>query len=211
MKRFVIFLLLGTLIALGYVIYKNGFYTEPPSEKVTYESPLPVSATATQPELKEALDEFADMKAEEPIQGGEVTIPEEAGGETTVTATTGTTDTERIRSIENLGSADAKTSTEYDHAGGELILFAEMKTESIVLEWNRTQSDAFTLYAIVRSTADENPYYPKTNAIVTLDDRMASTYTDTSVRTGTDYFYRICYTRSNNERAACGNILKITY
>lgn len=120
-------------------------------------------------------------------------------------------DTERIRSIENLGSADAKTSMEYDHAGTELILYAELLTDGISLEWNGTQNNAFVSYVIVRSTLDENPYYPKTDAIATRNDRSMTTYADADAKAGTDYFYRICYMRSHTARAACGNILKITY
>lgn len=231
MKQFALLLVFGSLVAMGYALQRNGFFTASTEQfQRSVEAPTSISESTKdvgegRPAAEEeqsddqetaataiAASQYSQGDNEDAQDGIEQKkkpgTTETSPDETVVTLSP---DTERIRSIENLGSADAKTSMEYDHAGTELILYAELLTDGISLEWNGTQNNAFVSYVIVRSTLDENPYYPKTDAIATRNDRSMTTYADADAKAGTDYFYRICYMRSHTARATCGNILKITY
>jgi hypothetical protein len=218
-KRFVTLLIIGILIALGYIFYKNGFIPGSSDEGQTEEadghernldwlndirgySDEETSEEDTEEEM--ATSPESDLTTTSTEQGSDedgLTEDEISGGEG---------DEDRVRSVENLGKGDALESTVYDHAFDKLILFAELRKTGIALEWNPTESESFDEYKIVRSTSDENPYYPKTSTIKTLSNINSTTYFDSGVQSGMDYYYSICFTKVSG-RPVCGNILKVSY
>ena len=120
------------------------------------------------------------------------------------------TDEDRMRGVENIGRADALESDVYDHGFDKLVLYAEMRMSSIVLDWNATDSDSFSKYLILRSTTDANPYPGKTTPIATSSNINNVSFTDTNVEPGKDYYYRVCFEKTEG-KPACGNILLIRF
>jgi hypothetical protein len=221
-RNIVIFLILGSLLALGYVIYKNGLIVEIRGDAET--------ARERNLDWLENIRGYSDSDAPEEEEEETATSTEE-GTDESATSTDQGTDAEdetvdedaeidadaedadggdRERSVEDLGRSDALESMEYDHAFDKLILSAELRYGGVALEWNPTESERFEAYKVVRSTTDENPYSPKTSAIKTLSNIQSTTYFDSGVESGTDYYYRICYTKDQG-RPSCGNILKVRY
>jgi len=90
------------------------------------------------------------------------------------------------------------------------VLYAELRSNAVALGWSPSKSEEFTSYVVVRSTTDQNPYYPKTQAVATFSDKTDTSFTDRAVEKGKDYYYRICQTKTG-KRAACGNILHVTF
>lgn len=112
--------------------------------------------------------------------------------------------------ITDLGKSDALTSTVYDYAFKSLVLSAEMRHGTVFLTWTPATNESFTAYKVIRSTKDENPFYPKTGALKTIKDVAETAYTDSRVNQGETYYYRICMTKKDKP-SACGNILKIAF
>jgi hypothetical protein len=221
-KNVVIFFILGSLLALGYVIYKNGLITEISGDAETArernldwlkdirgysDSDAPEEETEAATSTEEGIDQSATSTEQGTDAEDEMNVED---ADMVTAAEKGEDEESRRRSVENLGSADALESTEYDHAFDKLILSAELRSGGVALEWNHTESERFEAYKVVRSTGDENPYSPKTPAIKTLSNIESTTYFDSGVEPGTDYYYRICYTKDRG-RPSCGNILKVRY
>lgn len=231
--KFVIILIIGSAAAMGYVLYKNGFinipsggdedqvamtdeereknlewlnsirgYDENADEEENGEDAEDEEATSTEDGLDDEMDTEDSDDAMTEDEAEEVDTEED-------TDAAGSDESLYERGIENLGKADALESTVYDHAFDKLVLFAELRTDSVALEWNATESEQFKAYKIVRSLTDENPYYPKTNAIKTISNRDSTSYTDTNLEPGTTYYYRVCFEKTDG-LPGCGNILRVT-
>lgn len=91
----------------------------------------------------------------------------------------------------------------------ELRLSAAIRASTVTLSWTKRGAYAFQNYKIIRSETDENPFYPKTAAIVTLADRLVTGFTDATSQQNKTYYYRVC-SADTNEAVTCGNVLKVT-
>jgi len=222
-KRFILLLIIGILVTLGYVLYKTGFIgnsadttsgngsAEQREKNLDWLNGIrgysdedeeeDASATSTDDDLDENATSTDDGMAE-------TETSTEEGMDENVFPDGG--DADRERSVENLGKADALESTVYDHAFDKLVLFAELRSTGVALEWNATESEQFDEYKVVRSTTDENPYYPKSPTIKSLSNIASTTFFDSGVQPGMDYYYRICFTKKSG-RPGCGNILKVSF
>lgn len=218
-KRLIILLIIGIIIAMGYVIYKNNLFglggssNGPNTAGDDRERNLDwLDDIRGYSDEDEAMEEEDTATSTEEIDEDSTTSTEDGDetGDGLTEDENGLIDEDRERGVENLGKADALESTVYDHAFDKLVLFAELRSSGVALEWEPTESASFDEYKIVRSTTDENPYYPKTSAIKTLTNIESTTYFDSGVEPGEDYYYRICFTKTSG-RPGCGNILKVSF
>ncbi|MBD3251707.1 hypothetical protein GF380_04625 [Candidatus Uhrbacteria bacterium] len=230
-----IILFLGGIGALGYVLYQNGLISVSPSNETDQTADSEEEETDNERDLG-WMNEIPGYSEEDEPANDTIEEEEENDEDTSTTTEDGldeedsekdgasmeeettieeeepkpSTDPDRERGVENLGKGDALESTVYDHAFDKLILFASMTTDSVELEWNASDSDQFDGYVIVRSMTDENPYYPTSQTIQSFSNINRTSYTDTSVKSGIDYYYRVCFKKKEG-RPGCGNILKVMF
>lgn len=241
MKRvltfFVLFLIAGSVTALGYSLYQSGLLGEPVGQTMaattsTKEEPVqePDKDLSWLKEIKGLSDDDAveensklttsTQPAPEPAMA-EVTSTSEGFGELTrATSTRSKNDPGQTNSevkenesdestvIEDLGKSDALTSTVYDYAFKALALNVEIRRGAVFLTWTPSTSETFLKYHVVRSANDSNPYLPKSSSLRSFSDVTQTAYTDTTAKSGKTYYYRICMTK-DGKPPACGNIVKV--
>jgi hypothetical protein len=237
MKNFltlvVLFLIAGSMTALGYSFYRAGLIgvgpqastaassatstfseTENPSEKdlswmqqirgVSEENEKNQVASSTEEERTSSTS-----AVEERAEGTLATSSTETGDTSSTTSDENPKEEDmRAQSITDLGKSDALSSTAYDYAFKSLVLSAELRHGTVFLTWTPATSETFIAYQVVRSTTDENPYSPKTSFIKTTSDVTQTAYTDAAVYAGKTYYYRVCMTKKG-KHPACGNILRV--
>ncbi len=105
--------------------------------------------------------------------------------------------------------APAPTTTTFTSAGLQVsVLVASYGAD---LSWTMYQGNDLNGYALVKSTTDPNPYYPKEfwfhfeNAVVN-----ARAYQDRSLEKGKTTYYRVCAIRTDNT-IVCGNVAKAVF
>lgn len=226
MKRilvfFILFLIAGSITALGYSLYQIGMIGEKSNSDQTIAS---VSTSSTQVNANEKdLSWMKEIKgiSEDDAKTQQVTSTTKedemklqatstesiSGSNATTQQTPDATSTDTEQSIQDLGKSDALTSTEYDYAFKDLALSVELRHGNVFLSWTPATKETFINYKIIRSTTDENPYFSKTTAIKTQSDVTETAYTDSKIEDGKTYYYRICMTKQGKP-PACGNIVKV--
>lgn len=229
MKRFltfiVLFLIAGSITALGYSLYQIGVIGEKTAQTTD------VSATSTAEIAKNDkekdlswMKEIKGISEDDATEKTTSTKPEPSttSTEDIIESSTSTlsvasssdagtdtdTNTDTDPSIQDLGKADALTSTIYDYAFKQLVLSAELRHGTVFLTWTPATSETFLNYKVIRSTTDENPHLPNTPSVKTLSDVTQTAYTDSKIQSNSTYYYRICMTKQGKP-PACGNILKV--
>lgn len=226
MKRFftfiVLFLIAGSITALGYSLYQLGVIGEksPQAQKNTATSTIQETQNANAKDLS-WMKEIKGLSDEDEIKETTSTISEPSAPSTKdiIESSTSTisfasssdtnTDTDTDPTIQDLGKSDALTSTAYDYAFKQLILSAELRHGTVFLTWTPATTETFLSYKVIRSTTDNNPHLPGSTSVKTMTDVTQTAYTDSNIQSGKTYYYRICMTKQGKP-SACGNILKVS-
>jgi outer membrane biosynthesis protein TonB len=77
------------------------------------------------------------------------------------------------------------------------------------LSWGKTKLTTFKAYAIMKSTTDSSPFYPKTEAAHYSYDKDSTQWNDTNVQKGVKTYYRVCAIAAD-DTVTCGSVTSIT-
>ncbi|HPN67596.1 MAG TPA: hypothetical protein PLZ62_02985, partial [bacterium] len=96
-----------------------------------------------------------------------------------------------------------------DENNGDFDLSATSTGSGVKLSWDESDENEMDSYKILKSTSDSTPTYPS-QSYKSISNYDTTTYTDTSVDDGEDYYYRVAiyYDGSVN---GYSNIVHITY
>lgn len=84
-----------------------------------------------------------------------------------------------------------------------------LDTSGASLSWGKTKLTSIKAYAIMKSTTDSNPFYPKTEAVHYVYDRDSTQWRDTNVQKGVKTYYRICAIKLD-DTVLCGAVASVT-
>jgi hypothetical protein len=92
---------------------------------------------------------------------------------------------------------------------GQLQLTHVLSAYGADLSWTKAATRNIKGYAVVKSTTDTNPYYPKQFYTRFINDYDTPTWRDTTIVKGQKTYYRIC-TIGTDDTVACGNVISVT-
>ncbi len=90
----------------------------------------------------------------------------------------------------------------------DLRLSISLSVYGADLAWTKPAVTSIKGYAIVKSTTDPSPYYPKESWTQFINDYDRPSWRDTSIEKGKLTYYRIC-TIGNDSSIRCGNVASV--
>jgi hypothetical protein len=105
-------------------------------------------------------------------------------------------------------TAPAPSTPTVSFVADEVKLSAVLGTSGATLSWTRA-TKSFKGYAIVKSTTNSSPYYPKLWQSAFLSDVDSRQWVDTNVEKGKTTYYRVCAV-ALDDTVRCGNVASVT-
>lgn len=90
----------------------------------------------------------------------------------------------------------------------EMTVSAILNAYGASLSWGRTSGASFKAYAVVKSTTDSNPYYPKQEGTHYVYDKDSTQWNDNNVEKGKRTYYRICAIAAD-DTVRCGKTTSV--
>lgn len=103
---------------------------------------------------------------------------------------------------------DPAPKTNVTFVSSELRLAISLSVYGADLAWTKPAAPDIKGYAIVKSTTDPSPFYPKVPWTQFINDYDRTTWRDTSIEKGKLTYYRIC-TIGNDSSIRCGNVASV--